>query len=83
MGEELGEIVVGGERHGSGERLKQNAAERVDIRTRVDAVAAGLLGRHVVDRADERPGARQAVAADDVAREPEVRQVHVLAAAAG
>ena len=82
MGEELGEVVVGGKRHGPGERLEQDAPERVDIRACVHPVAAGLLGSHVVDRADERPGASQPVAADDVSREPEVRQVHVLAAAA-
>ena len=82
MGEELGEIVVGGERHRAGERLKQHTAKRVDVGARVDGIAAGLLGRNVVDRPDERPGARQPVAAHNVPGEAEVRQVHVLSAAA-
>ena len=39
-----------GEGEGAGQRLEQQAPERVDIGTSVDLVPADLLGRHVVDR---------------------------------
>src|SRR5947209_9026117 len=76
---ELGEVVVRREWDGPGEALEEDAAQRVDIRACVHAVTAGLLGRDVIDRADERPGASQAVTSCDSPRESEVRQVDVLA----
>ena len=68
-----------GERQGSGERLEEQAAERVDVRSSVDLVAADLLGRDVVDGPHQAPvrGSRLG----DALRQPEVREVCVLAAA--
>ena len=51
---ELGEVVVEVERDAAGQRGEQDAAERVDVGAGVDALAARLLGRDVVDRAHER-----------------------------
>ena len=41
------------ERRRAGDELEQHAAERVEIRARVDDLAVRLLGRHVVRRADQ------------------------------
>ena len=43
-----------------GQRLVQDAAERVDVAGRADRLAAALLGRHVVDGADPLAGGGQA-----------------------
>ena len=66
--------------HLAGQRVVEDAAERVDVGARVDLLAGELLGRHEVDGAD--PLARRGqprVGADDL-REPEVGEVGVLAA---
>ena len=54
MGVENGDLRVARERHLPGQALVQQAAERVDVRARVEALAADLLGRHVMD-GSERP----------------------------
>ncbi len=64
--------------HLAGERVEEQAAERVDVRARVDALAADLLGRDVVERADPVAGLRAAGDRQRVLREPEVRQVDVV-----
>ncbi len=57
-----------------GERLEEQAAERVDVGGRPDRLAADLLGRRIVERADEEAGAREASRAGAL-RDPEVREV--------
>jgi hypothetical protein len=64
----------------AGQRVEQHAAERIDVRARVDLSAGELLGRHEVDGSDPLPGRRQPRVAADQLREAEVRQVRVLAA---
>jgi hypothetical protein len=61
------------------ETLEENAAERVDVGAPVDRAALDLLGRHVVDRADETALAGQAAHRRDVPREAEVADVGTLA----
>jgi len=75
-------VVAGRERRVAGQELEQHAAERVDVRARVDAVAADLLGGDVVEGADEGTGRGHPGRCLDLAREPEVGQVDVLAGAA-
>ena len=48
----------------AGERLVEDAAERVDVGCRADLAAAPLLGRHVFDRADDRGAAEYAAVAE-------------------
>ena len=74
-----GDVGATLERQRSGQRLEEQAAERIDVGPAVDLVAANLLGRDVVDRSHQLPVGRAAVR--DALREPEVRQVGVLAAA--
>ena len=50
------------ERHLAGEHLVHDDAERVDVRPGVDAVAADLLGRHVLRAAHEEARLRQVFA---------------------
>ena len=50
------EEAVAGVRHLAGEQLEEDDAERVDVGLRVDPLAAGLLGRDVVARAEHRAG---------------------------
>ena len=71
------EAPVNGQR--AGERLEEEAAERVDVGTSVHLVAADLLGRDVVDGAHQLAVGRAAVGG--ALGEPEVREVRVLAAA--
>ena len=60
MGVDLGDVLLAiGERRLPGDRLVHDAAEGVDVGAGVDAVAADLLRRHVVERADEGAGAGQ------------------------
>ena len=61
------------------EALEEHAAERVDVGAAVDLLAADLLGRDVVDRADEAAVAGEAADRRDVPREAEVADVRVLA----
>ena len=67
------------ERTHAGEALEEHAAERIDVGARVDRPALDLLGRDVVDRADEAAVARQAADRRGVPREAEVADVCVLA----
>ena len=79
MGEHDGQLAVALEGPGAGEALEEDAAERVDVRAPVDLAARDLLGRDVVDRADEAAIAGEAAHRRDVAGEPEVADVGVLA----
>ena len=54
---------LGVERHVAGQHLVQDAAGGVDVDAMVGLVALGLLGRHVLGRAEDHPGARQPRAA--------------------
>ena len=67
------------ERERAGERLEQEAAERVHVSTSVDLVAADLLGRDVVDGSHELPVGRPGVTG--ALCQPEVGEICVLAAA--
>ena len=57
----------------------QDAAERVDIRARVDALALQLLGRGEVGGAEPLAGLGQLLLGAQQPREPEVAQVGVVA----
>ena len=61
---------VARERDVAGEHLVQHDAQRVEIRAGVDGGAAGLFGREVLRRADDRPGLGHLRRAR--ARDPEV-----------
>jgi hypothetical protein len=73
------DLALALERSLAGEALEEHAAERVDVRPRVDRRALDLLGRDVRDRADERPLPREAVDRGEVPGQTEVAQVGVLA----
>ena len=73
------QLALAVERRGAGEALEEQAAERVDVGPAVDLAALDLLGRDVVDRADEAAIARQAADGGDVARQAEVADEGVLA----
>ena len=79
MGEDDGQLALALERPRAGEALEEDAAERVDVRAPVDLAARDLLGRDVVDRSDEAAIAGEAAHRGDVAGEPEVADVGVLA----
>jgi hypothetical protein len=76
---ELGEVVVQRVGHASGERLEQDTAERIDIRSGVHPTPASLLRCDVVDRPEKRACACQPLAALDMPRESEVGQVDMVA----
>ena len=63
--------VVALERRLARQQLVEHDAERVDVRQRVDLLAARLLGRDVVARAEHRPGLRHPCDVER-ARDPEV-----------
>ena len=65
------------ERRPAGEALVEHAAERVDVGASVERQPLDLLGRGVLDGADEDPRPRQ-VGRARLLRDAEVRQVHVL-----
>ena len=67
------------ERERAGERLEQEAAERVHVSTSVHLVAADLLGSDVVDGSHELPVGRPGVTG--ALCQPEVGEICVLAAA--
>ena len=64
----LGVGVLAREGDDPGQRLVEDAAERVDVGGRADALAAPLLGRHVLDRADDRGAAASAGLGEALAR---------------
>ena len=74
-------VVASRERRVAGEQLVEHAAERVDVGAGVDPLAADLLGRDVVEGPDEGAGRGDAGARVDLAGEPEVGEVGVLAGA--
>ena len=50
------DVGVAGERDVADQAVEEQARERVDVRPRVDLGALDLLGRDVVDRADDVAG---------------------------
>ncbi len=74
----LRQLGVARERRPAGQRVEQHRAERVDVGAGVGMLAADLLGRGEVGRADEVAGAREAGAGRGVLGQPEVGQVGVL-----
>ena len=46
-------IVVAGERRAPDDHLVEDAAQRIDVGTRIDRASFDLLGRHVLGRADD------------------------------
>ena len=79
MGEHDGQLAVALEGPGAGEAFEEDTAERVDVRAPVDLAARDLLRRDVVDRSDEAAIAGEAAHRRDVAGEPEVADVGMLA----
>ena len=71
-------VALAVERDAAGEREVEQAAERIDVRARVHAIAADLLGRDVVERADPVAGLGRPGRGERVLGEPEVGQIHVL-----
>ena len=65
------------ERRPAGEALVEHATKRIDVCATVERQPLDLLGRGVLDGADEDAGARE-VRRARLLRDPEVRQVHVL-----
>ncbi len=51
---------VGVERHLAGQHLVHDAADRVDVDAVIGRLPLRLLGRHVLGRAEDHPGLRQA-----------------------
>ncbi len=68
------------ERRMSGHALVQHAGQRVDVGPTVDVVAGDLLGRDVVDGAEERAVRLRPGAVRLPGREAEVRQVRMIRA---
>ncbi len=77
--EDRRDVGLAHERRRTGEAGEEHARQGVLVGAPVERVAADLLGRDVVDRADERALARQAGRRRGVPREPEVGQVRALA----
>ena len=74
-----GELALAFERTATGEAGEEDAAERVDVGSCVERSALDLLGRDVVDRADEPPVAGQAAGRGEVPGEAEVADVRMVA----
>ena len=77
---EQGDVGRPRERRLPGQALVEDAGERVDVRARVDVVARDLLGRDVLERADDVTGSRDAAERAGPLREAEVGEVAVLLA---
>ena len=73
----LGSRRVASERPPTREQLPRDDGERIAIASRCRPLALRLLGREVRGGADHRPGLRQGVHPGG-ARDPEVRDVHVV-----
>jgi hypothetical protein len=71
-------VALALERHLARERVEEQAPKRVDVGARIDALAADLLGRDVVQRADPVSGLGGARDRQRVLGEPKVRQVDVV-----
>ena len=78
VGVHLRQLGVARERHLAGQRVEEHAAERVDVGARVGGLAADLLRRDEVGRADELARARDAARGGGVLGQPEVGQVGVV-----
>ena len=65
-------------RTAAGEQVVENQAKRIDVAPLIGGVAAGLLGRHVLERADNRSGKRIQRLGIDGARDAEVGQPRVI-----
>ncbi len=70
MGEHDRELALPIEGARARQALEENAAERVDVGAAVDLAALDLLGRDVVDGADEASVGRQAAGRRQVSGEP-------------
>ena len=81
MGEELGRERVARVRDAAGEGLEEHAAERVDVGAGVDRLLVDLLGRGVVEGADERARLGDLRVGVQELRQPEVGQQRALARA--
>ena len=73
-------LVLAAERRLPGERLEEQAAERVQIAPRTGLLTADLLGREVTGGADDPPGLGQLVALVRRLGDAEVGQIGVVAA---
>ena len=78
---EEGDVGGARERRLSGQALVEDATERVEIRPRFDVVARDLLGRDVLERADDVPWGGDAAERARALGQAEVGEVAVLLAA--
>ena len=78
---EEGDVGGARERRLSGQALVEDATERVEIRPRFDVVARYLLGRDVLERADDVPWGGNAAERARALGQAEVREVAMLLAA--
>src|SRR5437879_11609009 len=70
-----------GIRRSSDEHVKQQAAERIDVRSMIDvARSAALLGGHVRRRSERRADERQRRVARTELADPEIEDLRALAA---
>ena len=74
----LRQLGVARERHAAGERVEEDGAQRVHVGAGVRVLAADLLGRREVRRADEVAGAGDAATRRRALGQPEVGEVRVL-----
>jgi len=82
LGKQPSEMLAPANRRLASQHLEGCAAQRVEIGPAVDRARFDLLGRHVVERADELAGLRQAGRRQRLLAEPEVGQVDVVRTAA-
>jgi hypothetical protein len=75
-------VLAARERLAAGEHLVEQAAQRVDVGTPVDATRGEPLGGHVVGRAHRGPGDGEAGGRRAVAGDAEVDEVHRVGRAA-
>jgi hypothetical protein len=78
VGEDHRQLALPVERTYSRETFEEDATERVDVRAAVDLSTLDLLGRDVVDRADEIAIRRQAPGRREMTSETEVANVRLL-----
>ncbi len=83
MGPEHLEGRIAHERWLAVEGLVEDARERVEVGSGVDGLPGDVLGREVVERADELTGIGQSAGSSDLPGEPEVCEVAVLLARVG
>ncbi len=75
-------VVIAPERRRPRQHLEQDAGQAVDVAAAVHRAAGDLLGRHIVERADELADAGEPGQRQGLLRQPEVGEIGVLGAVA-